>query len=152
MGTMVLSKPKGSFYDSYRSKFVAATPEEIVRQKLLSMMVSDLGFPKDLIAVEKELSLLPHLKGKKGLPKRRSDVLCFAKGIHQEYPLFPLLLIECKEGDLNQDAYEQALGYNHYVQAPYVGLAGKEGAFMIHPERVPFLPKYTELLEMACKR
>lgn len=148
---MVLSKPKGSFYDSFRCRYVAATPEEMVRQKLLSMMINDLGFPKDLIAVEKELALLPHLKGNKGLPKRRSDVLCFAKGIHKEHALFPLLLIECKEGDLSQDASEQALGYNHYVQAPYVALAGKAGAFLIHPERISFLPKYSELVEMACK-
>lgn len=148
---MVLSKPKDSFYDSFRSKYVAASPEEMVRQKLLSMMVHDLGFPRDLITVERELALLPHLKGMKGLPKRRSDVLCFAKGIHKEHALFPLLLIECKEGDAGQDALEQALGYNHYVQAPYVALAGKTGAFLIHPERISFLPKYAELVEMACK-
>jgi len=147
---MVLSKPKGSFYDSFRSKYVVASPEEMVRQKLLSMMVNDLGFPKDLIAVERELALLPHLKGKKGLPKRRSDILCFAKGIHKDHTLFPLLLIECKEGDLTKDAFEQVLGYNHYVQAPYVALAGKTGAFLIHPKKISFLPKYEELLEMAC--
>lgn len=126
---------------------VAATPEEIVRQKLLAVMTKQLGFPKELISVEKMLNELPHLAGQGGLPNRRADILCFANNIHPDYPLYPLLLIECKEGIVGLDGKRQALGYNHYVNAPYVAVAGEKLVEMIHPIEIPFLPAYSELLE-----
>ena len=38
-------------------------PEEIVRQELLLEMTQKFGFPRELIGLERELSMLPHLKG-----------------------------------------------------------------------------------------
>lgn len=149
---MVLSKQKDKLFDSFRNAWVSATPEELVRQKLLHAMTTQLGFPKSFLAVEKQLSELPHLHGRQGLPSRRADVLCFAKGIHSEHELFPLLLIECKEGSVGESAAAQALGYNHYVQAPYVAIAGEGSAMLVHPQRLNFLPHYHELLERVCKQ
>ncbi|NGX47135.1 MAG: hypothetical protein K1000chlam3_00506 [Chlamydiae bacterium] len=151
MGTMVLSKQKDSLYDPFRKLWVAALPEEVVRQKLLHVMITQLGFPKNFLVVEKQLSELPHLSGMVGLPKRRADILCFAKEIHAQFPLFPLLLVECKEGKVGEEAAAQALGYNHYVQAPYVAIAGENEVRLVHPQRLSFLPKYSELLESVCK-
>ncbi|NGX27599.1 MAG: hypothetical protein K940chlam6_01537, partial [Chlamydiae bacterium] len=68
MGTMVLSKQKDSLYDPFRKLWVAALPEEVVRQKLLHVMITQLGFPKNFLVVEKQLSELPHLSGMVGLP------------------------------------------------------------------------------------
>lgn len=144
------SKQKDSLFDPYRSSFVQASPEEIVRQKLLHVMTSQLGFPRQLISVEKKLSELPHLQGNTNIPHRRADVLCFAKDIHPKYPLFPLLLIECKEGHAGDEASAQVLGYNHFVQALYVAIAGENGVFLIHPKKFSFLPRYEELLEKVC--
>ncbi|NGX59323.1 MAG: hypothetical protein KR126chlam3_00472 [Chlamydiae bacterium] len=149
---MVLSKQKDSLYDPFRKMWVAATPEELVRQKLLHVMTRQLGFPKNLIAVEKQLSELPHLKGAASLPKRRADILCFAKGIHPEFSLFPLLIIECKEGVASDAAAKQALGYNHYVQAPFVAIAGEEKVELVYPQKLTFLPKFSEMMESVCKR
>jgi hypothetical protein len=136
---MVLSKPN-KILDPVRGCFVAATPEEIVRQSLLHHMVRSLGYPKELLAVEKQLSELPHLEGAIGLPTRRIDIVCFARDFH------PLLLIECKEGEVGSDAIEQALGYNAFVKAPFVAVAGKRGCALIFPESQSFLPHYKELL------
>lgn len=147
---MGLSKQKDSLFDPYRQCYVAATPEEVIRQKLLLLMTSQLGFPKQLISVEKRLTELPHLKGSTGLPNRRADILCFANNIHPEFSLYPLLLIECKEGKVGDEATSQVLGYNHYVQALYVAIAGENGVFLIHPQKVSFLPSYNELLEKVC--
>lgn len=124
-------------------------PEEAVRQKLLHLMTTQLGYPKELLVVEKQLSELPHLKSQTALPKRRADIICFGREINPEYSLAPLLLIECKEGDWSKEAEAQALGYNHYVRAHFVALAGKKRVELIYPERVPFLPTYSELLERA---
>jgi hypothetical protein len=148
---MVLSKPKDRLFDPFRESWVAATPEELVRQGLLHQMINVLGFPKHTLAVEKKLSELPHLLGERNLPDRRADILCFAKGIHPEYALFPLLLIECKEGKVLEAAKEQAIGYNHYVRAPYVAVAGREEVQLVHPENLSFLPHYLELMERVCQ-
>ncbi len=144
---MALSKSKSSLFDPFRKSLVAATPEEKVRQDLLQYMIEGLGFPKHLLVVEKQLSQLPHLEGVPSLPKRRADILCFAKGIHPEFSLYPLLLIECKEGEVGKDAADQALGYNHYVRAPFVAIAGDRQTKMVFPKELPFLPTYAQLLE-----
>ena len=104
-------------YDEFRKTWVAATPEEKVRQRLLQKMVGELQYPKELLVVEKELGQLPHLIAEQKLPDRRADILCFAKNIHLHYALYPLLLIECKEGKIDIRAIDQVVGYNHFVKA-----------------------------------
>lgn len=123
---MVLSKPKskeGSLFDPIRKKWVEATPEEKIRQHLIRYMIDTLGYPPLWMAVEKELSQLPHLQltPTMEIAKRRADILVFAP-----HTLSPLLLIECKAVPLTE-AIEQVVGYNALVQAPFVALAnGKE--------------------------
>ena len=134
------------YYDSLRRQTVAATPEEMVRQRLIQAMIEQLGYPRELLVVEKALSQLPHLSQQKGLPRRRADLLCFGRNIHPEHSLFPLLLIECKEGLLNSDAEQQVLGYNHFVQAPYVALANERGPELIFPKRLDYLPSFSQLI------
>jgi len=110
-------------YDHIRQQWVAATPEEIVRQQWIQKMVG-LGFPKELLVIERELKMLPHLKHYPDpLPTRRVDVLSFGKGATD---IFPLLLIECKEGALSQQALDQALAYNTFVQAYYVAIVNQD--------------------------
>ena len=147
---MESSKQKSNFFDPYRQQLVLATPEEIVRQKLLQLMTTQLGYPRQLVSVEKSLKEFPHLQRKGQLPSRRADIVCFAKGIHPEFSLYPLLLIECKEGKVGGDAASQALGYNYYLQAPYVAIAGEDEVFLIHPQKLSFLPTYRELVEKIC--
>jgi hypothetical protein len=69
-------------YCQIRKEWVAAQPEELVRQALVRRMVDELGYPSSLITVEKSLQQLPHIEqsGLK-LPLRRADILVFAKGI-----------------------------------------------------------------------
>ncbi len=156
MGLSCLNNQK--IFDEFRSIWVAATPEELIRQTLLKMLSEKLGFPKELIAVEKELSQLPHL-AEKNVPPRRLDILCYGKEIHPDYPLYPLLLIECKRGNLDNDAEEQLLGYNFYVQAHFVAIAAKNGVlFGYAPQKggvnqfLTFIPSYQQLLQFLDAR
>lgn len=145
---MESSKPNEELvFDEVRGRHVRATPEELIRQSLLYIMIYRLNYPKELIAIEKQYSEFPHLKSLSGLPDRRADIICFAKNIHPDYPLFPLLLVECKEGKVGEDAIQQAIGYNHYIQAPYIAVAGTDGVRLVHPQNVPFLPSYAQLIE-----
>lgn len=151
---MALSSPnKGKqIFDELRRIWVPATDEELVRQALLHKMVGELGYPRELIAVEKELGQLPHLIGQK-IPDRRLDILCFAKDIHPQFSLYPLLLIECKKESLTGAAEQQLLGYNSFVNAYFIGLAGKNAFLFGYPNPqkgthtfISSLPPYAELI------
>jgi hypothetical protein len=148
---MALSKPKDSLFDPYRGSFVAATPEEQVRQRLLHLMTEKLGYPKHFLCVEKKLSELPHLEKGGNLPNRRADILCLSADLHPEYPLYPLLLIECKGELIGESAKKQALGYNHHVKAFFVAVAGSGGVELVYPYSLSFLPSYLQLKEHICK-
>ncbi len=153
MGTMDLFSPnKGQLFDEVRQLWVTATPEEQVRQRVLNKMIHRLSFPKDLLVVEKELKTLPHLSVCPP-PNRRLDILCYAKDIHPVHPLYPLLLIECKEQKLDEQAIEQLTGYNAYVQACFIAVASREEErfgyldkdkmkYIFHPG----LPSYKDLI------
>ena len=144
---MASSSQKSEIFDEIRGIFVAATPEELIRQALLQKMCRALGYPKELIAVERELSQLPHLRGQR-VPARRLDILCFDKKLR------PLLLIECKKQTIDRAAKEQLLGYNSFVQARFVALASQDEVLFGYRQNVgfewlPFLPPYTQLTQQA---
>jgi hypothetical protein len=147
---------KRQIFDELRRVWVAATPEEVVRQALLQQMVKQLGYPKELLVVEREISQLPHLVGQK-LPERRLDILCFGREIHPQYPLYPLLLIECKSDNLCMDAEEQLLGYNSFVGAYFIAMAAKDQVLFGYRTKqekkgagftfLPYLPPHAQLLD-----
>ncbi len=141
-------------FDPIRQKQVFSLPEEVVRQNLIVLMVEKLNFPKSLISVEKELTLLPHLQGRK-LPLRRADILVFGKNMHPSYPLYPLLMIECKRDKLTYQALQQVIGYNYYVQAYFTAIAAKNEIKVVFRDSVSkwqtwdFLPSYNQLLKLV---
>lgn len=150
---------KQEVYDAIRQSWVAATPEEIVRQRLIRRLVESLGFPQEYISVEIELGAMPHLKSRGGLfPDRRSDIVCFAKGIHQEHSLYPLLLIECKDRSHGEQAKEQVIGYNHHVGAYFVAVASQAGEEFGYYDQalgrhhfISHIPSYEQLLSSLKK-
>ena len=62
---MELYRQNKKIYDPIRKRWVVATSEEIVRQKVLLCLTKNLGYPPQGIVVEKALSELPHLEKKK---------------------------------------------------------------------------------------
>ena len=117
-------------YDPFRRLEVEDTPEEIVRQKLLLDLV-DLGYPKHLIAVEKEVGA-----------GRRADIMCYGNCSGE---LKVMLMIECKSIPLSDDVIDQVTGYNFYIGAPFVAIANgdevrtgwKEGKKYVFRQGIP---------------
>ena len=139
-----------------RKEVVAALPEEVVRQNLLTEMIDRLGYPAGLISVERALRQLPHLLGAVSMaaPDRRADILCYGKGIHPDHDLYPLLLIECKAVPLTERVIRQVVGYNHYVQAAFIavvnGVERKTGWYDVKKGDYRFvaaIPAYGKLVE-----
>jgi len=105
-------------------------------------MVEELRYPKELLAVEKELKTLPNLTATV-FPKRRIDLLCFAK---KETDLFPLLLIECKDEPLSHEALNQVVAYNTFVQASFVAIVNsKQIKLLCKNSILDTLPSFEEL-------
>ena len=134
-----------------RKEWVAALPEEIVRQQLLSHMIQQKGFPASLIAVEQSLKQLPHLTAADRLrvPKRRADIICYAKTTEG---LYPLLIVECKSIKLSPAIMNQIVGYNHFVRSHFIAIVNQEEirTGWYDPMKkdyvfVNFLPSYSEL-------
>ena len=94
-------------FDPVRHKFVALTPEEWVRQHLISFLVEQKGYPVSLIGVEKQLLL-------NKMPKR-FDLVVFKRNANL------LLLAECKAPgvEITEKAFDQAARYNLLLQAEY---------------------------------
>jgi Type I restriction enzyme R protein N terminus (HSDR_N) len=148
-------------YCPIRKEWVAELPEEIVRQSVLQRMMHHLGFPPSLIAVEKALRHMPHIVSKdlKNVPDRRADVVCFGKGIHLSFDLYPLLVVECKAIPLTPKVIHQVAGYNHFIKAYFIAIANqteiltgwrdqrKQNYTFIH-----YLPTYANLIEAVIGR
>ena len=145
------SQNKKRIYDPFRQMWVVATPEEIVRQKLLQKMMQELSYPKELISVERALSDLCIHKGNKKTPSRRVDIVCFARKGPSHF--IPLVIIECKEShSLAKEALSQVKGYNAFLGAPFIAVSSPEGetlAYYLEGKEhfLPYLPPYPALLQ-----
>jgi len=87
-------------FDTIRKRWVILTEEEWVRQNLVAYLVKGLHYPKEAIAVEKEILV-------NGL-KKRFDILVYDAG-HQ-----PWMMIECKAPGvaLGEAVLQQVLRYH----------------------------------------
>lgn len=138
-----------------RGRSVPFLPEERVRVRLIHALLL-MGYPKGGIAVEKELSQMPHLQSATfGFPQRRADLVCFASGIHPTEALYPLLLIECKGVPLTLRMRNQVIGYNHFLRAYFVALVngtdtwlGWLDATSGEYQWISAFPSYADLLKM----
>ena len=95
-------------FDRIRKKYVAHTPEENVRLKLINYLTTTKGYPQTLISVE-----TPHKYSKMN---KRSDMLVYDSNGR------PLMLVECKapEVAITDKVFEQIAIYNLAIKAPYL--------------------------------
>jgi len=120
----ILLSSSPALFCQIRRQWVVASPEEQVRQRLLCTLVEILGFPIELIAVEKAIRQLPHLAevDPRQIPNRRVDIVCYSP---QGNSLEPLLVIECKAVPLTWKVINQVLGYQILVRSRYVAIANE---------------------------
>ena len=116
---------KTEIFDRFRRAWVKLTPEEWVRQNILSWFTETLQYPAELIAVEKELQV--------GAMRKRYDILLFDPA-HQ-----PWMLVECKapEVTLGEKTLLQILRYNMKMQAAYLLVTNGHYAYAADIRAVP---------------
>ena len=125
-------------FDPLRKRFVALTPEEEVRQKVLYLLVEHLQVPAGLVAVEYSLKV-------NGLDKRADAVVFGSDGA-------PLMVVECKAPtvEVTPSVLDQALRYHSTLKprflllsngtATYCFKAGEQGL-----QPLDHLPDFAEM-------
>jgi hypothetical protein len=94
-----------SIFDEIRRKFVVLTPEEWVRQHAVRYLLTDKGYPKSLVNVEKRIHV-------NGLAKRYDIVVFNRDGSIN-------ILVECKAPGIavSQSTFDQIARYNMTLDA-----------------------------------
>lgn len=97
-------------FDCIRKKFVELSPEEWVRQNLISYLIYHKHYPASLFSVETGLSL--------NKTQKRTDVIVYNKDKQIS------ILVECKAPNMmiDKNVAEQALRYNLVHNAEFVVL------------------------------
>lgn len=99
---------KEEIFDPVRSKFVALTPEEWVRQHFINYLTSVKRVPPTLISVERTLIY--------NTMKKRADILVYSR------KATPLMMVECKavSVEIAQKSFDQVALYNLTMKVPYL--------------------------------
>jgi len=105
----------------FRRKYVAAKPEEKIRQVFLRQLVEQFGYPQSLIGVEVPIAVGADVD-------KRCDAVVYAKNLQ------PLMLLEFKAEHvaLTTEVLDQAAVYNTTVHAPYLILANGKQTVVAH--------------------
>ena len=99
---------KNYIFDLIRKKHLVLTPEEWVRQNLISYFINDLNYPKGLIKTESSL--------KYNNLKKRSDILIYNNDMTH------YMIVECKsyKMKLNKSHLNQSAIYNKIYRSKYL--------------------------------
>ena len=123
----------------WRRRFVRLTPEELVRQTTLQLLVDEYGYSHNLIAVEVPITVAGKAK--------RCDAIVY------NHQMQPVMLIEFKAPTvpLTQEVFDQAAIYNRHLQVPYLMLCNGQNSVIAQIletkyQFLPAIPMYSELL------
>ena len=133
-----LRNKKLNIWDFIRRRWVAFTPEEMVRQLFSLWMVKDLGYPQAQLGHEISLEL-------NGM-QRRADAVFYDHHGH------PLIILEFKASNvtISQKTFDQISRYNQVMQVPLLIVSNGKQIYCCHveKEKIEFLneiPSYDEL-------
>lgn len=139
---------KDCYLDPVRKKLIYITPEETVRQKVISYLIDILEVPAEVISVEAHLS---HYGVKSN---RRADIIIH--GADDEGILRPVAIVECKAPGiiLGEKAADQITDYCNSLGCDFAMMVNDCESFTYHYDemrdeyvQIEGLPKYSELLE-----
>ncbi len=143
---------KDCYLDPIRKRLINVTPEETIRQKVISYLIDTLEVPANMIDVEVPLS---HFILK---TRKRADIVIWANSKIEGY-IHPLTVIECKADifPLDERAKDQAFGYSDDLGSDYTVLTNGNVTICYKYDEtkkkyIPIkqLPKYEDMLTGEC--
>ncbi|MFA5324595.1 MAG: type I restriction enzyme HsdR N-terminal domain-containing protein [Bacteroidales bacterium] len=134
-------------FDPLRKKYVKRTPEEEVRQQIISWLNYEIGVPMTLMMSEYSFIF-------NGL-QFRSDIVIFDKKPE------PIMFVECKAPSikLNKKVVDQIIRYNMVLKVLYILISNGKTSYLCewneskgHYEFVKDIPTYNIMLESKEKK
>ena len=134
---------RGTIWDPLRKREVELTPEEEVRQRFISLLMSKMLVPAHLMMSEVGFRL--------GDKPFRADILIYDR------KALPLAVVECKRPDVELDTtvLDQAVRYNMVLNVKYIIITNgrrthicrrKDGGKAAEYEFISYAPTYEEML------
>jgi type I restriction enzyme M protein len=101
-------------FSPLRQKWVLLTPEEMVRQQYLKVLVEEYGFTHDHMAEEMEVT-------GRGSAQARADFIIWRTAQDKSAQNSPLIIVECKADNVTIDpkVYAQGENYARLTNAPF---------------------------------
>lgn len=140
---------KECYLDPIRKRLTYVTPEETVRQQIISYLINELKVPKVMIRCEETLS---HY----GVDSRnRADIIVHRM---ENDALVPLAVIECKAPDifLGEKEANQLTGYANELSCDYLQISNGSESFFYHYDEqkeqylmIEKFPTYAKMLNSS---
>ncbi|MCT4613358.1 MAG: type I restriction enzyme HsdR N-terminal domain-containing protein [Marinifilaceae bacterium] len=130
-------------FDQIRKKYYVLSPEEWVRQNIISYLIDEKKYPASLIAVETKVDV-------NKLPQR-SDIVLYSNNLK------PLMIVECKapEVKITQQSFNQITRYNMILRVPLLFVSNGLNHYCCHYnyaensyKYLKEIPNYKEALNM----
>ena len=132
---------EGEIYSHIRKKWLIETPEEIVRQNYLLVLVNEYGYSLEQIDEERTLT-------RRGSGKARADFVIWKTAEDKQKAKAPLIIVECKSDNvtISSKDYSQGENYARIVDAPiFLTHNNKETRYW--RVKKDFMPGYLEEIE-----
>lgn len=102
-------------FSRLRQKWLVQTPEELVRQTSLNVILNEYGFALDQIAEEEEIT------GRRGTGHARADFVIWRTVQDRKDQRPPLIIVECKSDNvtIKPADYAQGDNYARITNAPF---------------------------------
>ena len=139
---------KDCYLDPIRKKLIFITPEETVRQRVVSYLLNELKVPPEMLMVES------HLKHYKVDSKRRADIVIHS--IDDEGTMYPIAIVECKAPGvgLGESVADQLCDYCNSLGADYAMMVNDVESFCFHYDsskeqyiQIDCLPNYEDMID-----
>ena len=101
-------------FSPLRQKWLTLTPEEMVRQRFVQVLVQEYGFSPDQMKEEEEVT-------GRGAGKARADIIVWRTPQDKVAQNSPLIVVECKADNvtINPAVYAQGENYARLTNAPF---------------------------------
>jgi type I restriction enzyme M protein len=139
--TVRQNKSKGQIWSHVRAKWLIETPEELVRQEYLIVLVNEYGFK--LEQIDEEVSL----PGNRGNKHARADFVIWRTVEDRKANKTALIVVECKAENvtIDQKTYQQGANYANNERAKFFVAHNRRSTKFFRVDLEKRAPNYSEI-------
>jgi type I restriction enzyme M protein len=138
------NKSKGQIWSHVRAKWLVETPEELVRQEYLCLLVNEYGFTVEQI--DEEVSL----PGDRGNKNARADFVIWRTVEERKAGKTALIVVECKADNvaIDQKTYQQGANYANNERAKFFVAHNRRSTKFFKVDLEKRAPNYSEVKDI----